>query len=155
MKLNGAVLLQGQFRITHKRNGKILSEEVFDNTVTDAGKKQSASLLNAVSDNVFKFIGLGSSSTTITTDSTDLGVPITAAGLKRASATCSKDTTTVSGDTAVLTHLFTATATQSVREAGIFSTATSGGVLLAAQTFTAKNMEADDTLAVTYKTKVA
>jgi hypothetical protein len=154
MKLQGAVVLKGQFRISHLRNGQILSEEVFDNTITNTGKKETAGLINEQASGGFKWIGLGSSATTAVAGDTALAAAITAAGLARAAATCSKATTTVAGDTAKLVHTFTATATQAVKEAGIFDSSTSG-VMLARQTFTAKNMEANDTLAVTYSVKVS
>ncbi len=154
MKIKGAAVLKGQFRISHLRDGQILSEEVFDNTITNAGKKETAGLINEDASGGFKWIELGDSSTTAVAADTALASAITAAGLARAAATCSKSTTTVAGDTAVLTHTFTATATQSVQEAGIFDSSTAG-IMLARQTFTAKNMEANDTLAVTYKVKVA
>ncbi|HUV84561.1 MAG TPA: hypothetical protein VMV86_02580 [Methanosarcinales archaeon] len=154
MNIQGAVVLKGQFRVTHLRDGQILSEEVFDNTITNTGKKETAGLLNEQATGGFKWIGLGSSSTTAVAADTALVTAITAAGLARAAATCSKATTTVAGDTAQLVKTFTATATQAVREAGIFDSSTAG-IMLARQTFAAKNMEANDTLAVTYKIKVA
>jgi hypothetical protein len=74
--------------------------------------------------------------------------------MPRAAATCTRTITTTANDTAQLVHTFTATASQSVREAGIFDTATSG-VMLARQTFTAKALDSGDTLAVTYRVKVS
>jgi len=156
MKNLESVLMKGQFSICHKdRNGKVLSEEVFDNTITTTGKAQVARLFDGDSTNIFKWIGLGSSSTTATAANTDLITAITAAGLTRAACTVTQATTTTAGDTAQLVHTFTATASQAVREAGIFSTATSGGVMACRQTFTAKNMENGETLAVTYRVKFA
>ena len=149
-----AVLMKGQFSVCHKdKDGRVLSEEVFDNTITTTGKAQVARVFDGASTNVFKWIGLGSSSTSAVAANTGLAAAITTSGLARAAATVTQATTTTAGDTAQLVHTFTATASQAVREAGIFSTATTGGVIACRQTFTAKNMEASETLAVTYKVK--
>lgn len=154
MKLNGSVLLKGQFNLKHIRNGKLLSEETIDNTITTVGIREVAGLINEVTTGGFKWIELGSSSTSASAANTTLAAAITAAGMPRAAATCTRTITTTANDTAQLVHTFTATASQSVREAGIFDTATSG-VMLARQTFTAKALESGDTLAITYKVKVA
>jgi len=154
MKLNGAITLKGQFNIRHIRSGKILSEETIDNTITTVGIREVAGLINEVTSGGFKWIGLGSSSTSALAADTDLKAVISAAGLARAAATCTRTITTTANDTAQLVHTFTATNTQAVKEAAIFDAASSG-IMLARQTFTAKNMENTDTLQVTYKVKVA
>ena len=154
MKNLDAVLMKGQFQICHKdKDGKVLSMEVFDNTITTTGKAQVARIFDGASTNIFKWIGLGSSSTSAAAANTDLAAAITTSGLARAACTVTQATTTTAGDTAQLVHTFTSTGTVSVKEAGIFSTATTGGVMACRQTFTAKNMEASETLAVTYKVK--
>lgn len=156
MRLKGAIILKGQFGIRHYRNGKLLSEEWVDNTITDTGKPIVAGLINADVSDSFKWLAVGSSSTAATASDTALAAEISANGLGRSSATCSRVTTTVTDDTAQLVHTWTATGTQSVQEAGIFNTSTaSGGNMLARQTFTAKNLETNDTLQLTYKVKVA
>jgi hypothetical protein len=154
MKLNGLITLKGQINFRHYRDGKLLSEETIDNTITTVGIREVAGLINEVTSGGFKWIGLGSSSTSAVAANTDLAAVITAAGLARAAATCTRTITTTANDTAQLVHTFTATATQAVREAAIFDASTSG-IMLARQTFAAKNMESSDTLVVTYKTKVA
>jgi len=153
MKLKGQLKVRGYFRIRHLRGDKVLSEEVIDNTVTTAGKAEVAGLINEATSGGFKWIAVGSSSTSASSGDTTLATEITAAGMARASATCTRVTTDDSNDTAQLVKTFTATTTQTVQEAGIFDSS-SGGVMLARQTFTAKNMEASDTLAVTYKIDV-
>jgi len=156
MKLNGAVVLKGKFIVRHFRNGKLLEEEEIDNTVTNAGKAEVAGLINEVTSGGFKWLAVGSSSTAASASDTGLASEITANGLGRAAATCSRVTTTVTNDTAQLVHTWTATGTQTVQEAGIFDTSTAnGGNMLARQTFSAKNMENNDTLELTYKVKVA
>lgn len=154
MKLNGMITLKGQFNFKHYRNGKLLSEETIDNTITTVGIREVAGLINEVTTGGFKWIQLGSSSTSATAANTTLAAAITAAGMSRAAATCTRTITTTANDTAQLVHTFTATTSQSVREAGIFDSSTSG-VMLARQTFTAKALESGDTLATTYKVRVA
>ena len=156
MKLNGAIILKGKFGVRHIRNGKVLSEEWIDNTITNTGKPIVAGLINEVVSGGFKWLAVGSSSTTAAATDTALATEITTNGLGRSSATCSRVTTTVTNDTAQLVHTWTATGTQAVQEAGIFDTSTaSGGNMLARQTFAAKNLEANDTLQLTYKVSVA
>jgi len=155
MKLKGAVTLKGRFRIRHFRDGELLSEEWIDNTVTNAGKAAVAGLMGEVTSGGFKWIALDASSTAATAADTDLASEITANGLGRAAATVTRVTTDVTNDTLQLVHTWTATGTQTVRGAGIFDTSTAeAGTMLARQTFTAKNLEANDTLEVTYKIDV-
>lgn len=153
MEYKGTIRLVGKFRIRHIRDGKVLSEEEIRNTITTVGKAEVAGLINEVTSIGFKWIELGSSSTAATSANTALAVAITSPSLGRSAATCSRVTTDDTDDTAQLVHTFTSTATQTVREAGIFDSA-SGGILLARQTFGAKNMEDADTLEVTYKVDV-
>ena len=156
MRLKGALTLQGKFIIRHYRNGKLIDEEEITNTITNAGKAKVAGLINEVTSGGFKWIALGSGTTAATANDTALESEITGNGLGRAQATCSRVTTDVSNDTAQLVHTWTASGTQSVTEAGIFDTSTANaGTMLARQTFTAKNLEANDSLEVTYKVKVA
>jgi len=156
MKLQGAITLKGKFIIRHFRNGQLLSEEEIDNTVTNAGKAEVAGLINEVTSGGFKWLAVGSSSTAASASDTGLASEITANGLGRAAATCSRVTTTVTNDTAQLVHTWTATGTQTVKEAGLFDTSTANqGNMLARQTFSAKNMENNDTLELTYKVKCA
>jgi len=156
MKIKGALQIEGFWTIRHMRGDKILSEETIHNTTTNVGFKEVAGLINEQSSIGFKWLALDNSGTAAAAANTTLASEITDAGLGKAAATCSKVTTTVAGDTAQLLKTFTATATKTVRGAGVFDTAgASTGVLLARSTFSAKNMEANDTLQVTYKIKVA
>jgi len=154
MRIKGALQIEGYFTVRHMRGDKILSEETIHNTTTNAGFKEIAGLINEQSSGGFKWLGLDNSGTAAAAADTALASEITTAGLSRVSATCSKVTTTVAGDTAQLLKTFTATATKAVRGVGIFDTA-SAGIMAARTTFTAKNMETNDTLQVTYKIKVA
>ena len=140
--------------MTHKRGNEVLSEDVFCNTITTVGIAEVAGLINESKTGGFKYIAVGSSSTEAAAADTALGVEITTAGLARIEATASRETTDGTDDTARLLHTFTATATQAVQEVGIFDTPTSGGIILGHHTFAAKNMEADDTLSITYDVDV-
>lgn len=153
MKLQGVITLKGKFCIRHLRDGEVLSEEWINNTVTATGKAEVAGLINEATSGGFKWLAIGSSSTAATSADTALAEEITSPSLGRAASTCTRVTTDDTNDTAQLVHTWTSTATQTVKEAGIFDAASSG-VMLARQTFAAKNMEANDTLAVTYKTDV-
>jgi len=155
MKFSGAIKIKGSVRLLWKRNGVVLSDETFDNTTCTVGIREVAGLINASRTGAFAYLALGSSGTEATNADTALGTEITAAGLARIGATCTRTITDTANDTAQLLHTFTATNTQAVKEVGIFDTPTSGGIILGHHTFAAKNMEADDTLAVTYKIKVA
>jgi len=156
LRIKGALQIEGQFTILHKRGDKILSEETVHNTTTNVGFAEVAGLINEQSSIGFKWLALDNSGTAATAADTALATEITDSGLGKASATASKVTTTVAGDTAQLLKTFTATATKTVRGVGIFDTAgASAGVMLARTTFSDKNMEANDTLQVTYKIKVA
>jgi len=155
MKLNGVLTLKGRFRIRHYRDGELLSEEWVDNTVTKTGKAEVAGLINEATSGGFKWIALDSSATAATADDTGLASEITANGLGRAAATCTRVTTDDTNDTAQLVHTWTATGAQTVQGAGIFDTSSAAsGIMLARQTFTAKNLAANDTLELTYKIDV-
>jgi len=149
----GFITIAGRFGISHLRDGKTLSYEEFNNTVTTVGKAEVAGLINEATSGGFKWIAVGSSSTAAVVGNTTLAAEHTGSGLARAAATCTRVTTDTTNDTAQLVKTFTATATKTVQEAGILDSSSSG-VLLARQTFSAKNMEANDTLAVTYKIDV-
>ena len=149
----GLLNLSGRIGIRHIRDGKTLSYEEVDNTVTATGKAEVAGLINEVTSIGFKWIAIGSSSTAAASANTALAAELTTGGLSRAAATCTRVTTDDTDDTAQLVHTFTATATLTVQEAGIFDSA-SGGIMLGRQTFAAKNMESADTLAITYKVDV-
>ena len=152
MKIEGAVKLYTEVTVRHYRDGQLLSEEVVHNTTTQTGYSDMSSLFIGK----YKWLALDSSSTAYTNASTALVSEITGSGLDRASATTSQVTTTYTNDTAQLVHTWTASAAQTVQGVGIFDTSTaSAGDMPGAAHFTAKNMEANDTLQITYKVKVS
>lgn len=154
MKLGGEIKIKGEFTIRHYRGGKLLSEEVIDNTTTKAGFAKVAGLINEDSSSGFKWLALDESSTATTAGDTGLGIEATQGGLGRTSATNSRVTTTNTSDTAQAQKTFTATATKTIKGAGIFDTSTAGsGNMAAATHFSDKNLEDQDTLQVTYRIK--
>jgi len=154
MNMKSSIGIGGKIRLVHKRSGLVLSDETFNNTITVTGIAEVAGLINEARAGGFKYIALGDSGTEATNADTALTNEITAAGLARVEATCTRTMTDTANDTAQLLHTFTATATQAVKEVGIFDTPTSGGIMLGHHTFAAKNMESADTLQITYKIDV-
>ncbi len=153
MELRGALGLGGTIRLLHKRGDRVLSDVTFQNTITVAGIAEVAGLINGTRAGAFTYIAIGSSGTVATTANTTLAAEITTGGLARVAATCTRVNTDATNDTAQLFHTFTATATKTVKEVGIFDSA-AVGAMLGRHTFTAKNMESADTLAITYKVDV-
>jgi len=140
----------GYFNLRHfDAFGNLLDETTIKNTVTDMGKDEVAGLINGTRSGAFTKLAIGTSGTAASSANTGLLTEL-AGGMARAAATCSQITTDVANDTARLVHTFTATASYTIKEAGIFDTATSGGRILARGTFTGKAMSSGDTLTVTY-----
>jgi len=156
MKLHDNYKIKGQFIVQHWRNHQLIDMDVIDNTTTTAGLAEVAGLFNESRAGGFKWIALEESSTAYTSASTALGVEATTAGMGRAAATCSQVTTTNPNDTAQLVKTFTATGTITIKGAGIFDTSTAAaGNMAAASHFADKNLEANDSLVVTYKVAIS
>ena len=153
MKFSGAIGLGGTIHLIHKRGDKVLEDLTINNTITTAGIREVAGLINGSRTGAFTYLALGSSGTEATAANTALTTEITGAGLARVAATCTRVQTDTANDTAQLLHTFTATNTQAVREVGIFDSA-AAGTMLGHHTFNVKNMETDDTLQITYKVDV-
>lgn len=125
------------------------------NLITSAGKAGIASRINgAGSEAAFTYIEVGTGTTAANVADTTLETAITDSGLARVNATASRVTTTVTNDTAQLTTTFTVSGTKAVTESGVFN-ASSSGVLLCRQVFSAINVVSGDSLSVTWKVKAA
>ena len=148
-KLNTNIGLHGYFNLRHFRGSELLDEIRLHNTITNMGMDEVAGLINGTRAGAFTKIAIGTSGTAAAATNTGLLTEL-AGGMARAAATCTQVTTDVTNDTARLVHTFTATASYTIKEAGIFDTATSGGRILARGTFTGKAMSSGDTLTVTY-----
>ena len=152
-QLREPLKLIGQFHIVHMRDRKVLDEETIYNTITNTGIAEVAGLINEATTGGFKWIAIGTSTGAATATNVGLSAELTGASFARHAATCSRVTTDTTNDTAQLVYTFTAAATAAVTEAGIFD-ASAAGIMLARQVFSPKNMEANDSLAVTYKIDV-
>lgn len=125
------------------------------NLVTNAGFAGIASRINgAGSEAAFTYIAVGTGTTAAAVGNTTLETETAASGLSRVAATASRVTTTQTNDTAQLVTTFTVTGTVAVTESGVLN-ASSSGVLLCRQVFSAINVVNGDSLQVTWKVKAA
>ncbi len=114
-------------------------------TLVDTGLEYIAKLINGVSVAPFKYIALGSGTTTEATTDTALATEIAANGLARAEATCGYE----SLGKATWTHEFTATADgQQINEVGIFDAASAGHCLMRHKYSSAKALDNTESLTV-------
>jgi len=125
------------------------------NLVTYAGYAGASSRINgAGSEEAFTYIAIGTGTTAASTADTILETEITTDGGERASATCSRVTTAQTNDTAQDVVTFTFTGSFAVTESGVLN-ASSSGVLLARQVFSAINVASGDSLQVTWKFQIS
>jgi len=150
------VKLTGEFTMRQWRDGKVIREFTKRNLIVNAGKALAAGLLNGVSSGAFTYIAIGTSATAAAATDVGLGAEITTGGIGRASATCTRVTTTVTDDTAQLVKTFEVTSAGpfSVVESGIFNAA-SGVTMLCRQTFATVTLSLNDKLEVTWKIAVS
>lgn len=121
------------------------------NTITTKGKEVTAKQLGGTTTTPVTAIALGIG----TGGTTTLNSEITTAGGARGAATVTNTTTDVTGDTEQWVKTFTFTGSFAVTEEGLLDNNTSGGNLVAYQTFSAINVVNTDTLQITHKVKVA
>lgn len=135
--------------------GRWVNELHVANLVTNAGKAGVASRINgAGSEAAFTAIAIGTGTTAAAAGDTTLETEITTNGGDRGAATASRTTTDVANDTATLVKTFNFTGSFAVTEAGALNNASSGGVLLNRQVFTAVNVVSGDSLQVTINVDV-
>lgn len=149
--------ITGRFNFKHYRHGLLLAEYDYPNLVVDAGLAAIAgNLILTGHTTAFSYLALGTDNTAPDPSDTALGSEITTAGGARALATLSRQTTSVTNDTAQLAKTFTFTAggTFAITEAGAFDDPTSG-IMLCRASFVAINVVPTDTLAGTYKISFA
>lgn len=144
----------GWFTLEHRRNGELIEARTVKNLITSAGKAAAAGLLNGVVTDFFDYLAIGTGTTAAAVGDTALQTEISTNGGARAAATLSRVTTTVTNDTAQFVYTWTFSGSFAVTECGVLS-ASSGGVLLARQVFSALNVVSGDTLAITYKVAVS
>jgi len=124
------------------------------NLTTTAGKAGAASRINGSGgEAAFTYIAVGTGTTAANIADTTLETEITDSGLQRAAATASRTTTDTTNDTATLVLTYTVTGTKAVTESGVLN-ASSNGVLLCRQVFSAINVVNGDSLQVTWNIDV-
>lgn len=143
---------KGWFHICLRdKDGRIKEGRVVHNLVTSAGKAGAASRLGgAGAEAAFTYLALGTGTNAAAAGDTALQTELAASGLSRVNASMSRVTTTVTNDTSQAQNTFTVTGTAAVTEAGMLN-ASSGGVLLCRQVFSAINVVNTDSLQITYK----
>ncbi len=121
------------------------------NTITSVGKKITADQLGGTTTAPVTAIALGVG----TPSATALGSESTTNGGARGAATVTNQTTTTTGDTEQWYKVFTFTGSLVLTEEGLFDNNTSGGNMLASQSFSAVNVVNTDTFTITHKIKMA
>jgi len=154
MKLSGALPLEGIVTLRHIRNGKILSEQTFSNTVVTVGIDQVAGLINGVRDTAFTYLRLGTSGTQTSASNTDLLAGITAGSLAPAASTATQITTDTTNDSAYLVHSWASTGSYTVKEIAIATSATGGRILSRTTNFAAVGLTSGDNLTAYYSVDV-
>jgi hypothetical protein len=155
MKLWRANILGKLIKIKCFLTGRYVRELNYANLITNQGIAQSASLLISEGTNAaFTYIAVGSGSTPAAVTDTALASEITGGGLTRASASKSKETDTITDDTAVLTTTFTLTQESTIRETGVFNAST-GGIMLNRKVFSDINLPASTSVQFVHKFKVS
>jgi hypothetical protein len=153
MKLKGQIALKGIVTICHYRNGRLLSEERIYNTKTTVGIDQVSGLIGGLRASAFDTLRLGTSGTQATSADTDLLALISAGSLAPAAATVTQITTDTTNDTAYWVKSWSATASYTVKEAAI-ATSASGGRILSRTTFDAKALTDGDSLTIYWQIDV-
>lgn len=146
--------LHGELDVLHIRDGKVIGQHHFKNVITSTGKAEVAGLINGDTSGAFTYLAIGIGTTSEVVGDTALESEITSGGGSRASATCSRTTTSVTNDTAQWVHTWTFSSTFAVTESGIFDAA-SDGVMLARKTFSAINVVSGDQIQITWKVQVS
>jgi len=122
--------------------------------VTTVGKNAVAEKIGGLGSHAdFTYLHLGSDGTTATTADTQLGAAFTNSDLVAAAATVTTDAANV----LQLVHIWTASATKTIRECGVSNTDTTGGAstLLARSDFGTISVDSDDSIQITYKVTVS
>jgi hypothetical protein len=144
------IKLVGEIEIILKdKNGNVKETKKIKNLVVNAGKAQVAGLINGSVTGTFTYIAIGTGTTSPAASDTALGNEVT-----RASATVGRTTTNVTNDTATWSATFSFSSSYAITEAGIFNAST-GGTLLARQTFSAVNVVSGDQLTINWKLTVS
>ena len=157
LKQEGAKL-KGFIVIDHFDNSGNLIESVeTPNALTNTGFAEVAGLINSDqsgSHTAWDYVAVGTGTTAATATDTALETEETENGLTRAAGTGTRVTETVANDTSQILHSFSVSGSVAVTESAILN-ASSNGVMLCRQTFSAINVADGDTLQITWKVTVA
>jgi len=128
--MRGKVSLRGEVEIiVRDKNGRIKKYLKKKNVITNVGKAQVAGLINGVVTTPFKYIAIGTGTTSPSANNTTLENEIA-----RKAGSTSRSSTNVSNDTAVVEATFSSadglSGSHNVSESGLFDAA-SGGHMLA------------------------
>jgi hypothetical protein len=130
--------------IVREEDGNVKIDFEKRNLVTNLGKALAADLLIGTG-TAASNIAIGTGNTQIYATSTQLNNEY-----KRDTATTSKDTTTVSGDTSKLVYQFSFTESKAIVESAVLNASVTG-TMVCAQTFSAINVASGDSLEMTWK----
>jgi len=140
--------------VLRDKRGRIKEDRLIGNTIADVGKAELAGLMiTDVGGTAFDYIALGTGTPTATA----LGAEATTNGGARrggADVAGTRVTTDAANDTGQLQTTFTFTGALALTEAGIFNAA-AAGTMLASQSFSVLNVADTDTLAITWRIKIA
>ena len=136
----------------HRADGSLKwATDWMKNTITATGLGAVSGLVGDVgSETAFGYLAVGTDSTAADKTQTALVAEITTGGLERASATVTQETTTDTDDTVQFVKQWTASASHTVEEIGIFN-ASSSGVMLGRKVTGSKSLESGETLTATYQ----
>jgi len=146
--------MHGELDVVHIRDGKEIGRWHHNNVIVDTGKAEAAGLINGVTSGAFTYLAIGIGTTGEVHGDTALESEISSGGGSRASATCSRVTTTYTNDTAQWVYTWTFSSSFAVTESGIFDAA-STGIMLARKTYSAVNVVSGDQLQITWKVQVS
>jgi len=156
MNAESLLKLSGEVELTLvDKQGRVKKHVKLSNLVVNVGKAQVAGLINGIVTTPFKYIAIGVGSASSPGTCTAPSPADTALGheVARVQAMVGRTTTNTTNDTATWSATFSFTSSYSICEAGIFD-ASSGGNMLARQTFPVVNVMPGDTLTVNWKVVV-
>jgi hypothetical protein len=125
----------------------------YTNLVTNAGRALITNLIYDISTPTApSYIGIGTGTTAAAATDTTLETEESGAGLNRAAATITSQTTTVSGDTgqSAITFTYTGGSDKAITEMGLFNAA-SGGTMVARTVFPVYTLQTNDQFTITHK----
>lgn len=126
-------------------DGSVSRRDTFGNLIMDSGRIQAARLIGGVSTQAFNWIALGTASDAAAASETALVAELTDGGLERAQDA----SPTVNSVTLQIDYAFTATASNTVYEVGLFNSS-AAGAMLARQTCGPYGLVSGNQIAVTW-----